>query len=274
MGISDQIAEFISNMLRDANGVAELSRSLLAEQFQCAPSQINYVLSTRFSPEHGFIIQSRRGGGGYIRVTRVRLERACLIMHAVNAVGGGIDARAASAFLENMLAGSAIDAGQALMIAAAISPGALSAVPPPYRDSVRAAVLKQCLLECINKKSDRNVESKMIKEEIKILKEEQLFQPLAQIVHALIKNEPESAHQLEIKLQSTPCIPKLTELIEKHGGRFTILGILTAVCDELERNYFCETTDVFCPICNQSETGYYTLIRGEASPQQKSSEVS
>ncbi|NLM61617.1 MAG: CtsR family transcriptional regulator, partial [Clostridiales bacterium] len=65
MGLSDLIAEFIHNALNASDGVLELQRSELAEYFGCVPSQINYVISTRFSPEHGYIVESRRGGGGY-----------------------------------------------------------------------------------------------------------------------------------------------------------------------------------------------------------------
>ena len=61
MGISDMIARFITEMLEEANGIAELQRAELAARFNCVPSQINYVISTRFSPEHGYIVESRRG---------------------------------------------------------------------------------------------------------------------------------------------------------------------------------------------------------------------
>ena len=70
LGISDIIAGFIQQELDQAGGALELQRADLAQRFNCVPSQINYVMSTRFSPEHGYIVESRRGGGGYIRITR------------------------------------------------------------------------------------------------------------------------------------------------------------------------------------------------------------
>ena len=79
MGISDLIAAFIRESLEETDGVLELQRSDLAERFNCVPSQINYVMSTRFSPEHGYIVESRRGGGGYIRIRRVRMDRPTLL---------------------------------------------------------------------------------------------------------------------------------------------------------------------------------------------------
>ena len=69
MATSDLIARFILEMLEDSDGSAELQRSVLADRFGCVPSQINYVISTRFSPERGYVVESRRGGGGYIRIT-------------------------------------------------------------------------------------------------------------------------------------------------------------------------------------------------------------
>ena len=83
MGISDIIAGFIQQELDNAGGALELQRSDLAQRFNCVPSQINYVMSTRFSPEHGYIVESRRGGGGYIRITRVQVDRQTLLMHVL-----------------------------------------------------------------------------------------------------------------------------------------------------------------------------------------------
>ena len=88
MGITDMIAGFIQEALDDAGGVLEMQRGDLAQRFGCVPSQINYVMSTRFSPEHGYIVESRRGGGGYIRITRVHVDRQTLIMHAYLVVKG------------------------------------------------------------------------------------------------------------------------------------------------------------------------------------------
>ena len=88
MGISDIIAGFIQQELEEAGGALELQRSDLAQRFNCVPSQINYVMSTRFSPERGYIVESRRGGGGYIRITRVQVDRQTLLMHVINSIGG------------------------------------------------------------------------------------------------------------------------------------------------------------------------------------------
>ena len=71
MRLSDSIEQFIKDLLKEESTEVELKRNELAEYFGCAPSQINYVLATRFSPDHGYLTESRRGGGGYIRIVRV-----------------------------------------------------------------------------------------------------------------------------------------------------------------------------------------------------------
>ncbi len=149
MGISDHIAEFINQLLYHDDGVTELSRIELAERFGCVPSQINYVLSTRFSPEHGFIIESRRGGGGYIRITRVRIDRSSLIMHTVNAAGTQLDGPSARALLSNLLSAGALDAPHIKLIAAAVGDRALNPAPPILRDALRASIFKQCLVNSL-----------------------------------------------------------------------------------------------------------------------------
>ena len=87
MKMSDSIAAFIMDCLSDGGGVAELQRRGLAERFSCVPSQINYVIETRFTPEHGYLVESRRGGGGYIRIARVQYKQR-MLLEAARAVGG------------------------------------------------------------------------------------------------------------------------------------------------------------------------------------------
>lgn len=146
IGISDTIAAFILQRLADENGAAEFSRTELAKFFACVPSQINYVLSTRFTPEHGYIIESRRGEGGYIRIRRVELTKGNAVMHIVNSIGSGIDLASAQAYLKNMYLSEIIDRRSAVIISAAISNKALASIPYDYRAEVRASILKQCLI--------------------------------------------------------------------------------------------------------------------------------
>ena len=146
MGMSDLIAEFIGEMLQESDGSTELRRSDLAGRFGCVPSQINYVISTRFSPERGYIVESRRGGGGYIRIQRVVTDPQALIMHTVNAIGEDLDVQTASAFLQNLQDAEALSAQHVSTMAAALGDSALRPVDRITRGPLRASLLKQMLL--------------------------------------------------------------------------------------------------------------------------------
>jgi len=146
MGISDIIAGFIDEMLSETGGSAELQRAELANRFNCVPSQINYVISTRFSPEHGYIVESRRGGGGYIRITRVVVEPEMLIMHTVNTIGERIDINTTGALVANLLNSGAINYTEAKLILSATGNNALRPAQQGARDILRASILKQMLI--------------------------------------------------------------------------------------------------------------------------------
>ena len=149
MGISDLIAGFIDDMLSEENGTAELQRAEIASRFNCVPSQINYVISTRFSPERGYIVESRRGGGGYIRIQRVRVDPKQLTMHTVNAIGDRLDASTATALISNALQGGAISENEARMMLAATADSALRSADRLTRDRIRAGILKHMLIKTI-----------------------------------------------------------------------------------------------------------------------------
>ena len=147
MGISDLIASFLQDSLDTAeNGVLEVQRSDLAQRFNCVPSQINYVRATRFSPERGYIVESRRGGNGYIRITRVRVDRETLLMHVINSLGGSVDLSSARAILSNLVQSGAMDRALGQTILTAVGDKALGQVPREKRDAVRADILKQVLI--------------------------------------------------------------------------------------------------------------------------------
>lgn len=73
--IADSIERYLKTLLAENMGQIEVRRKELARRFKCVPSQINYVLATRFTVRHGFIVESRRGGGGYVRIIRVPIDR-------------------------------------------------------------------------------------------------------------------------------------------------------------------------------------------------------
>lgn len=146
MRISDSVAKYIVDLINQENGTAEIQRNELANSLGCVPSQINYVLTSRFTPEQGYIVESRRGGGGYIRITRMRLSKSDMIMHIVNSVGDSLDAATARAMTGNLLQSGMLDNSSAALIRAACSEQSLAAVPKELRDVVRAAIYKNMLL--------------------------------------------------------------------------------------------------------------------------------
>ncbi len=150
MNISNTIAKLIMDMLEQDGGSAEMQRNELAQLVGCVPSQINYVIASRFTPEQGYIVESRRGGGGYIRITRtVGTAAGNVIMHVLNHVGKTLDERTARAHIIN-LAGSDIISGKtAKIMLAAISDNCYRELSQPQKDTVRAAVFKQMLLQAI-----------------------------------------------------------------------------------------------------------------------------
>lgn len=146
MKLSNIIEDFIKELISEEdNGEVELKRNELAGRFGCVPSQINYVISTRFSPERGYIVESRRGGGGYIKITRVRPKQGIAVMHIVNSIGDCLSRGDAAAIIQNCFDYDLISEKEAKLILAAISEKSIP-IKQPEQDCVRALMLKNMLL--------------------------------------------------------------------------------------------------------------------------------
>ncbi len=145
MNLSNVIAQMISDMLEDKNEI-EIQRNILAQNLGCVPSQINYVLSSRFTPERGYLVESRRGGGGFIKITRVVYDKDDLLLRVISSVGDSVDADSAQAYTMNLLYQDVISEAQAKLILAALSEKPYRSLPMPVRDMVRADIFKQLLL--------------------------------------------------------------------------------------------------------------------------------
>ena len=138
MRLSDSIESFIKTLITQEEPEVELKRNELAEYFGCAPSQINYVLATRFSPDHGYIIESRRGGGGYIRIVRVVQSGSQRLMYLANErIGEAITEAEAVRLIHQLTEQGLISAAEGEIMRAAVSAQAMS-VPIP--DSLKAAL--------------------------------------------------------------------------------------------------------------------------------------
>lgn len=138
----------IIQMLEDKDEI-EFQRNILAQDVGCVPSQINYVLSSRFTPERGYIVESRRGGGGCVRITRVTYDKNTLIMQVINSVGSYISENTANDHLINLMRHRLITARDASIISSALSDSNFKGLPIEIRDAVRACIFKQTLLTII-----------------------------------------------------------------------------------------------------------------------------
>jgi transcriptional regulator CtsR len=150
--LTDHIARLIEEMLNESNGILELQRNEMASRLGCVPSQISYVISSRFTPERGYVIESRRGGGGYIRIVRKQMGRDEYLMHFFCAIGDRIDEREALAYLKNLWGNECITERELRICASALSAPALTSLPYELRPIVRADLFKQIILSLMSSK--------------------------------------------------------------------------------------------------------------------------
>lgn len=143
----DVIELMIKEMLDENGGSTTINRSLLAEQANCVPSQVTYVLSTRFSTGNGYVVESRRGGGGQITITRVEPVSATDPLRAVlDAVGMDLTQQQAKIYLQNLVNIGAVSAREGTAVMSAVSDRALRNVDSDIRAVVRADIFKNAML--------------------------------------------------------------------------------------------------------------------------------
>lgn len=149
--ISDIIEQYLKNILHESqHGAIEIQRNDLADQFRCVPSQINYVISTRFTLEKGYVVESKRGGGGYIRIQKVEIgSQGTIHDHIMQTVTNEIDQATAEGLIYQLSESEFITLREANLLRAAISRDAL-AIKLPLRDEIRARVLKNMLISLLS----------------------------------------------------------------------------------------------------------------------------
>ena len=144
MRMSDLIEEFIKELFND-NEKIEIQRNELAEHFNCVPSQINYVISTRFKPSQGYYVESKRGGGGHITIKKLNSQKEDYIMHIINNIGNEITSNEVDILISDFLTYNIIDKKEAKLLKVATNDNVLR-LPKEIKDSVRARILKNMLL--------------------------------------------------------------------------------------------------------------------------------
>ena len=151
--ISDLIEAFLLNTLGEDDSL-NISRNELASYFSCAPSQINYVLSTRFTPERGYVIESRRGGGGSITVVRLSQPPHEMLEELIGqTIADGLSYQRACQIIDRMEAEEMLDEREALIMKTVLSDKALVA-PSVAKDGLRAGIMKSVLTQLLKSNDD------------------------------------------------------------------------------------------------------------------------
>ncbi len=148
MRMSDVIEEFIKDLFEDGDDYIEIQRNELAEKFKCVPSQINYVISTRFRPSQGYYVESKRGGGGYIKIKKVNITKGNYLMHIITSMDDTLTANEVDIYLSNFLSYNIITETEAKLLKVATSDNVLT-VPQNLKDSLRANIFKNMLLNLV-----------------------------------------------------------------------------------------------------------------------------
>lgn len=148
MRLSEVIEEYIKALMGDSDEFVEFGRNELAEYFNCVPSQINYVISTRFSPERGYYVESKRGGGGNIKIKRIDITKDRYIMHLINSIDTSLSQQEAEIIIKNLQGYNIIDSKTAKLLKVTTNDKVLG-LPKEYRDDVRTRIFKNILINLI-----------------------------------------------------------------------------------------------------------------------------
>ncbi|MCS7463540.1 CtsR family transcriptional regulator [Paenibacillus doosanensis] len=150
--VSEVIEQYLKHIIQQStDGIVEIQRNELADQFECVPSQINYVISTRFTLEKGYIVESKRGGGGYIRIQKIELNtHGSVHDHIFKTISSQIDQSASEGLLYQLEENGYITPREAAIMRAAISREVLL-LKLPLRDEIRAKIMKAMLISLLSK---------------------------------------------------------------------------------------------------------------------------
>lgn len=146
MTISDLIEQMLNEMLSSSDGMVEIRRNILANQLNCVPSQINYVIKTRFTPERGYSIESRRGGGGSVTIRRIENSLDSYTAALIQSVGSNLDYPTAAAYVSKLAEYSLITEREANIMLSALSDKSILSV---QKNEARAVLFKNMLLTII-----------------------------------------------------------------------------------------------------------------------------
>lgn len=148
MRLSEVIEQYIKDMFSEDEDFIEFGRNDLAQYFNCVPSQINYVISTRFNPEKGYYVESHRGGGGNIKIKRINMTNDKYIMHIINSINQNLTQQDAEILIKNLYEYNIISSTEVKLLRVATNDKVLN-LPKEYRDEVRTRIFKNMILNLI-----------------------------------------------------------------------------------------------------------------------------
>ncbi len=146
MRMSDIIEDFIKDLFdEDDSDLVEIQRNELAQHFNCVPSQINYVIATRFKPSQGYYVESKRGGGGNIKIRKVTNDKSDYMKYIIKNIGNSITTNDIDILISDLLSYNIISEKEAKLLKVATSDNVLK-LDKDLKDKVRARILKNMLL--------------------------------------------------------------------------------------------------------------------------------
>ena len=148
MRMSDLIEDFIKELFEEEDMI-EIQRNDLANKFNCVPSQINYVIATRFKPSQGYYVESKRGGGGCIKIRKINITKSNYFMHIINSIEDYLTGQDVDIFISNFLSYNMITENEAKLLKVATSDNVLK-IMQPERDILRARIFKNMLINLID----------------------------------------------------------------------------------------------------------------------------
>ena len=153
VNLSDKIEDYFCKLLNRAQGEIEIKRNKLASEFNCAPSQINYVLDTRFTVDKGYLVESQRGGGGYIRIIKISLDPETeTLQDIISRLDQAVYQRQATNIIDRLYDNDLVTEREQLLMKIAVHRKIIK-VDLPYRDYIRSRILRG-MLKVILKSTD------------------------------------------------------------------------------------------------------------------------
>lgn len=144
--LSQDIEKYLKTLLNESEGgVLIVQRSVLSEKFCCVPSQINYVLQTRFTPSNGYVVETRRGGGGYVRIQSIPLDGDSDLQPLMEASGKNLTENQAEGILTYLVEEKALPPDVGSMLSAMMKERVLQPMRQMTTGEMRAKLMLQVL---------------------------------------------------------------------------------------------------------------------------------